>query len=116
MSCSNFSVTKAIYHCLFFLLIDRNSNLSLLVNEILRKNFANNTIIRIACRLDSVMDCDKIIVLECGRIVEFGHPYELIQTSRGSFRSFLDESGYVSAMNLIKISEKNYFLNRKPTN
>ena len=62
------------------------------------------------------MDCDRIIVLECGRIVEIGHPYELIQTFRGYFRSFLDESGFVNAMNLIKIAEKNYFRNRKPTN
>jgi ATP-binding cassette, subfamily C (CFTR/MRP), member 4 len=62
------------------------------------------------------MDCDKVLVLECGRIVEIGHPYELIQFSRGYFRSFLDESGLVSAMNLIKIAERSYFSNRKPTN
>jgi hypothetical protein len=59
------------------------------------------------------MDCDKVLVLECGRFVEIGHPYELIQSSRGYFRSFLDESGLVSAMNLIKIAVSNYFQNRK---
>lgn len=107
---------KEIYHCLLFLLITRNSDLNDLINEIVRKKFAKNTIIRIACRLDLVMDCDKIIVLECGRIVEFGHPYELIQTSRGHFRSFLDESGYANAMNLIKIAERNYFHNKKSMN
>lgn len=55
------------------------------------------------------MDCDKIIVLEDGRIVEIGHPYELIQISRGSFRALIDKTGYINAINLIKISEKCYF-------
>lgn len=58
------------------------------------------------------MDCDNIIVLNDGRIVEFGHPYELIQMSRGYFRSMVDKNGYASAMNLIKIAEKSYFSNQ----
>jgi ATP-binding cassette, subfamily C (CFTR/MRP), member 4 len=109
-------VRKVINLCLLLLFIFRNNNMDDLIKEIIHKKFPNNTIIRIASWLDSVMDCDKIIVLECGHIVEFGHPYELIQTSRGYFRSFLDESGYVKAMNLIKIAEKNYFLTRNSAN
>lgn len=114
---SNLGLIRNSFIIVFlFLLISSNSNLNDLINEIVRKNFSKNTIIRVACRLDLVMDCDKIIVLECGRIVELGHPYELIQTSRGYFRSFLDERSFANAMTLIKISEKNYFENRKLTN
>lgn len=56
------------------------------------------------------MEFDKIIVLEEGRIVEIGHPFELIRSSRGYFRSLVDKNGYACAMNLIKIAEKSYFL------
>lgn len=61
------------------------------------------------------MDCDKIIVLEDGRIVEIGHPYDLIQISRGFFRAFVDKTGYINAMNLIKTAEKCYFSKKAKT-
>lgn len=61
-------------------------------------------------RLATIMEFNQIIVLEEGRIVEMGHPYELIQTSRGYFRSLVDKNGYACAMNLIKIAEKSFFI------
>lgn len=64
-------------------------------------------------RLASIMEFNQIIVLEEGRIVEMGHPYELIQTSRGYFRSLVDKDGYACAMNLIKIAEKSYFMRER---
>lgn len=64
-------------------------------------------------RLTTIMEFDKIIVLEEGRIVDMGHPYELIQTSRSYFRSLVDKDGYACAMNLIKIAEKSYFLKQE---
>lgn len=60
-------------------------------------------------RLATVMEFDKIIVLNEGRVVEIGHAYELIQTSRGYFRSLVDKNGFACAMNLIKIAERSYF-------
>lgn len=60
-------------------------------------------------RLNKIMECDNVIVLDEGRIVEMGHSYELIQCSRGYFRSFVDKNGYACAMNLIKLAEKSYF-------
>jgi ATP-binding cassette subfamily C (CFTR/MRP) protein 4 len=74
-----------------------------------RGNFSDCTILAISQRLDTVMDCDNILVLDNGRIVEIGHPYELIQVSRGHFRSLIDKTGYACAMNLIKIAERSYF-------
>lgn len=61
-----------------------------------------------AKRLNAIMDCDNILVLDDGRIVESGHPYELIQISRGYFRSLIDQRGYENSMQLIKICERNF--------
>lgn len=51
--------------------------------------FANKTVITIAHRLGSLLTCDRIIVLESGRIVEEGSPTELLNRSMGIFSSML---------------------------
>lgn len=39
------------------------------------------------------MDADKIMVLDAGRIVEFGKPSELLKIEGGKLKSLVDESG-----------------------
>ncbi|KAI9444470.1 hypothetical protein H4582DRAFT_2052775 [Lactarius indigo] len=40
-----------------------------------------------------VIDTDKVMVLDAGRIVEFDKPSELLKMKNGRFRSLVDESG-----------------------
>ncbi|XP_014240364.1 ATP-binding cassette sub-family C member Sur isoform X2 [Cimex lectularius] len=53
------------------------------------KAFANKTIITIAHRLTTLLSCDRILVLESGRIVEDGSPAELLNRSMGIFSTML---------------------------
>jgi ABC-type multidrug transport system fused ATPase/permease subunit len=39
------------------------------------------------------MDADKIMVLDSGKIAEFGKPSELLKTEGGKLKSLVDESG-----------------------
>jgi len=39
------------------------------------------------------MDADKIMVLDAGKIVEFGKPSELLKIEGGKLKSLVDESG-----------------------
>ncbi|KIO02467.1 hypothetical protein M404DRAFT_9898 [Pisolithus tinctorius Marx 270] len=59
----------------------------------LRHEMRNVTQLIIAHRLQTIMDADKIMVLDAGRIVEFGSPKELLQNEQGSFRALVDQSG-----------------------
>lgn len=64
-----------------------------LIQETLRSDlFSNRTIITIAHRINTIIDCDRIIVLRYGEVAEFGTPEELIR-SRGQFFELAREAG-----------------------
>ncbi|KAI0833082.1 P-loop containing nucleoside triphosphate hydrolase protein [Hypoxylon sp. FL0890] len=52
-----------------------------------------STIITIAHRLATIVDYDKVLVLDHGEVMEYGHPHELLQNETGSFRSMCEMSG-----------------------
>ena len=56
------------------------------IQKCIRKEFKESTVITIAHRLSTIADYDKIMVMEKGRIVEMGHPSELVKR-----KGFLDE-------------------------
>ncbi|KAF2844369.1 ATP-dependent bile acid permease-like protein [Plenodomus tracheiphilus IPT5] len=45
-----------------------------------------NTTITIAHRLQTIIDYDKVLVLDKGEVKEYGHPFELVQKEGGIFR------------------------------
>ncbi|KAJ6465017.1 P-loop containing nucleoside triphosphate hydrolase protein [Mycena sanguinolenta] len=51
------------------------------------------TVITVAHRLQTILDSDKIMVLDEGRIVEFDSPKELLKNPKGKLRALVDESG-----------------------
>ncbi|KAM0253097.1 hypothetical protein ACHAQJ_007419 [Trichoderma viride] len=51
------------------------------------------TVITIAHRLQTIVDYDKVLVLDKGEVVEFDHPWELINRKDGMFRSMCETSG-----------------------
>ncbi|PFH60569.1 hypothetical protein XA68_10736 [Ophiocordyceps unilateralis] len=56
------------------------------------------TVITIAHRLQTIVDYDKVLVLDRGQVVEFGHPWELLADEEGSFRAMCDMSGELEAL------------------
>ncbi|PCH35073.1 hypothetical protein WOLCODRAFT_155735 [Wolfiporia cocos MD-104 SS10] len=50
------------------------------------------TVLTIAHRLQTIMDADKIIVLDAGRIVEFGKPSDLLMNKNGLLAALVEES------------------------
>ncbi|THC94187.1 hypothetical protein EYZ11_006328 [Aspergillus tanneri] len=50
------------------------------------------TIITIAHRLQTIIDYDKVLVLDHGRVIEFDHPWTLINKTDGLFRSMCENS------------------------
>ncbi|KAF4506689.1 hypothetical protein G6O67_006747 [Ophiocordyceps sinensis] len=51
------------------------------------------TVITIAHRLQTIVDYDKVLVLDGGEVIEYGHPWDLMSNEEGSFRSMCEMSG-----------------------
>ncbi|XP_060521468.1 probable multidrug resistance-associated protein lethal(2)03659 [Cylas formicarius] len=99
---SNFSTGQRQLICLARAIIKKNkivvldeatSNMDpeteFLVQKVVREQFADYTVFIIAHRLRSVLDCNQIIVMEKGRIVEMDEPLRLLNDKRSFFAKML---------------------------
>ncbi|KAH8733119.1 ABC transporter type 1, transmembrane domain-containing protein [Phaeosphaeriaceae sp. PMI808] len=57
-----------------------------------------NTTITIAHRLQTIIDYDKVLVLDKGSVIEFGDPYDLVTKEGGSFRAMCETSGELEGL------------------
>jgi ABC-type multidrug transport system fused ATPase/permease subunit len=55
--------------------------------------FANRTIITVAHRLNTIMDSDRVVVLDKGEVVEFDTPANLLKKSNGIFQGLVKQAG-----------------------
>lgn len=56
-----------------------DSQTDAVIQKIIREDFAARTIISIAHRIPTVMDCDRVLVVDAGRAKEFDKPSNLLQ-------------------------------------
>ncbi|XP_034942392.1 probable multidrug resistance-associated protein lethal(2)03659 isoform X1 [Chelonus insularis] len=79
-----------------------------LIQRTIRKKFANCTVLTVAHRLNTIMDSDKVLVMEKGRMVEFDHPYILLKNDFGHFTSLVKETGRAMTEQLTRIAKQAY--------
>lgn len=66
-----------------------------IIQETIRTQFKDKTIITIAHRLETVMDSDKIVSLDKGELKEFDAPQKLLDKKDGIFYSLCKQGGYI---------------------
>lgn len=54
--------------------------------------FANRTIITVAHRINTILDSDRVVVLDKGEVVEFGTPADLMK-GQGVFYGLVKQAG-----------------------
>ncbi|KAL1635888.1 hypothetical protein SLS58_010056 [Diplodia intermedia] len=64
-----------------------------LMQEILRSAFVGRTVVAIAHRLNTILDFDRVVVMERGEIVEVGSPRVLLDTEGSLFKALAEAQG-----------------------
>ena len=55
------------------------------IQRVIREEFAKHTILTVAHRLETIMDADRVAVLDGGRLIEYGEPKSLLAQEGSTF-------------------------------
>ncbi|XP_044072656.1 ATP-binding cassette sub-family C member 4-like isoform X5 [Siniperca chuatsi] len=83
-----------------------------LIQQTIRDKFQECTVLTIAHRLNTIIDCDRILVLAAGRIQEYDQPYVLLQNQDGLFYQMVQQTGRAEAASLLHTA-KQVYMNKK---
>ncbi|XP_067128893.1 ATP-binding cassette sub-family C member 4-like [Centruroides vittatus] len=82
------------------------------IQKIIREKFKHCTVLTIAHRLHTIIDSDRILVLDNGKLQEFDSPYALLKNVNGTFYNLVKNTGITSMNELYKIAKKKYYVQK----
>ncbi|WVQ74986.1 hypothetical protein IAR50_004594 [Cryptococcus sp. DSM 104548] len=71
-----------------------------LISKTIRQEFSDSTILTIAHRIHTIIDFDKVIVMDRGNIAEFASPAELLRDHKSKFYALCKATGRAEFKNL----------------
>lgn len=123
---ANFSVGQRQLVCLARAIVRRNRILILdeatanvdpetdqFIQKTIRSEFGHCTVLTIAHRLHTIMDSDKVIVMDSGKMKQFDTPYNLLKLNRGIFYEMSINTGQHERFLLL--AKENYERKKKIT-
>ncbi|XP_067439487.1 ATP-binding cassette sub-family C member 4-like [Thunnus thynnus] len=116
---SNFSVGQRQLVCLARAILRKNRILIIdeatanvdprtdeLIQKTIRDKFRECTVLTIAHRLNTIIDSDRILVLDSGSIQELDCPYTLLQNKEGALYKMVQQTGRAEAAALLESARK----------
>jgi len=74
-----------------------------LIQKAIRVSCVNTTVLTIAHRLNTIMDSDRVMVLDKGKVAEFDRPSILLQNPNSLFTSMVEATGPAVSAQLKKM-------------
>ncbi|XP_062556045.1 ATP-binding cassette sub-family C member 4 isoform X2 [Armigeres subalbatus] len=118
---TNFSVGQRQLICLARAILRNNKVLVLdeatanvdpqtdaLIQKTIREKFKQCTVLTVAHRLHTVMDSDRMLVMDAGEAREFDVPHILLQQEGGILRDMVDATGPSESESLKRIAAETY--------
>ncbi|XP_066143763.1 probable multidrug resistance-associated protein lethal(2)03659 isoform X2 [Euwallacea fornicatus] len=118
---SNFSVGQRQLVCLARAILRNNKILVMdeatanvdpqtdaLIQYTIRRKFEDCTVLTIAHRLNTVMDSDKVLVMDAGSVKEYDHPFVLLQAKSGMLYGMVQQTGKAMAEALYEVAKQNF--------
>ncbi|XP_055301713.1 ATP-binding cassette sub-family C member 4-like [Sitodiplosis mosellana] len=97
------------------ILDEATANVDLRTDEIIQKtireSFADSTVITVAHRLNTIIDSDRVLVMDAGTAIEFDAPYLLMQKG-GVFKEMVEALGQIEYDRLILKAEQQFISSR----
>ncbi|XP_071185882.1 ATP-binding cassette sub-family C member 4-like isoform X1 [Salvelinus alpinus] len=125
---SNFSVGQRQLVCLARAVLRKNRILIIdeatanvdprtdeLIQKTIRDKFRECTVLTIAHRLNTIIDSDRILVLDAGQIHAYDEPYTLLQNHDGIFFKMVQQTGRQEAVALLQSAKQAYNSRSRPS-
>lgn len=80
----------------------------LLIQQTIREKFDKCTVLTVAHRLHTVIDSDRVLVMDFGKSVEFDAPHSLLQNEHGIFYGMVKALGSKEFSRLSDIAQEKF--------
>lgn len=64
-----------------------------MIQKTIARNFQSCTVLTIAHRLNTIINYDKVLVLDSGRLMQFDKPAKLLEDEQGMFYQLVQQTG-----------------------
>ena len=76
-----------------------------MIQDTIRNQFQSCTVFTIAHRLQTVMDSNRILVLDDGKVMEFDSPGKLLENSDGYLFQLVNQTGHSTKKKLMQMAK-----------
>lgn len=79
-----------------------------MIQTTIRRKFADCTVLTIAHRINTIIDSDRVLVMDRGTVSEFDHPYKLLEDENSIFYDMVKELEKETMEQLKTAAKENY--------